>query len=102
MYALLVVIIISTDSYTFIPHAYAYNESPEAISREVVDVRTFRGVKFFFSIQPQTARLNPSYGYLIFSSTPDSGKVIELALALDSCPRGPDKQILFFFFPVEY
>jgi hypothetical protein len=68
----------------------------EGISRGIVDVRTFRGVKFFFGIQPQTARLNPSYGYLIFSSKPDSGKVIELALALDSCPRGPEKQILFF------
>ena len=69
----------------------------EAISREVVvDVRTFRGVKFFFGIQPQTVRLNPSYGYLIFSSKPDSGKVIELALALDCCPRGPEIQMLFF------
>jgi hypothetical protein len=78
------------------PNACAYNEA-EAKSREVVDVRTFRGVKFFFSMQPQTARLSLSYGSLIYGSRPDSGNVIELALALDSCPWGPDKH---FFFPV--
>lgn len=77
------------------PNACAYNET---ISRRVVDVRTFRGVKFFFSIQPQTARLSPNYGSMIYGSKPDSGNVIELALAFDSCPWGPDKQILIFFF----
>lgn len=68
----------------------------KAMSREAVDVRTFRGVKFFFSTQPQTARLSPSYGSLIYGSKPDSGKLIELALALDSCPWGPGQQTLFF------
>jgi len=53
----------------------------KAVSKWDDVVRTFRGVKFFFSTQPQTARLSLSYGPLIYGSKHDSGEVIELALA---------------------
>ena len=83
---LLVVIIISTNSYTFIPQRICIHD----IMRLWTSGHS-AGLNIFFGIQPQTARPNPSYGYLISSSKFDSGKV-----ALDSCPRGPEKQILFF------
>lgn len=85
------------------PNACAYNESEIKDQGSPCCPSTSghsAGLNFFFSTQPQTARLSPKYGSLIYGSKPDSGKLIELALALDSCPWGPDQQTLFFSLPV--
>ena len=92
----------SISYHTLYLDSYALHSSPmhvhrmKAISREAVEVRTFRGAKFFFSTQPQTARPSPSYGSLIYGSKPDSGKLIELALLLTLARGGRTSRYSFF------
>jgi hypothetical protein len=77
---------------------HVHTMESEAISREPSTSGQSAGLNFFFSTQPQTARLSPSYGSLIYGCHPDSGKWIELALAVVSCPWGPDNQTLIFLY----